>query len=147
MRYLQEIQSRYINFFAPKILVEISTMTKFLPKREFSNFEKGGKSINSQQICSYVIEMLKFVSNVLENTEKSIYLQFGRFRWPESADPADLTKSENFMFFDFLRSFYVHFPHCKFDEYRILGWNYNAENNHFTWNLAHFTAKLDHFTL
>ena len=87
------------------------------------------------------------VSHDLKSVLKSIYLQFGRFRWPESADPADLTKSENFMFFDFLRSFYVHFQHCKFDEYRLLGSNYNAENDHFTWNLAHFTVKFDHFTL
>ena len=45
------------------------------------------------------------MSEGLENTEQSIYPQFGRFRWPESADPADLTKSENFMFFDFLGDF------------------------------------------
>ena len=134
-------------FFHKKFRQKFVPWQKFLPKREFSSFEKGGKSVDSQQIYTYVIEILKYVSNVLENTEKSIYLQFGRFRWPESADPADLTKSENFMFFDFLRSFYVHFPHCKFDEYRILGWNYNAENDHFTWNLAHFTVKFDHFTL
>ena len=80
-------------------------MTEISTEREFSSFEKGGKSVDSQQIYTYVIEILKYVSNVLENTEKSIYLQFGRFRWLESADPADLIKSENFMFFDFFRSF------------------------------------------
>ena len=41
------------------------------------------------------------MSNDLESVLKSIYLQFGLFKWPESADPADLTKSENYMFFNF----------------------------------------------
>ena len=69
------------------------------------------------------------MSEGLENTEKSIYPQFGRFRWPESAD---LTKSENFIFFNFLRSFFVHFLHCNFYEYQNLDLDYYAENDHFT---------------
>ena len=92
-------------FFRKKFWQKFLPWQKFVPKREFLSFEKGGKSVDSQQIYTYVIEILKYVSNVLENTEKSIYLQFGRFRWPESADPADLTKAENFIIFDFLLSF------------------------------------------
>ena len=82
-----------------------------------------------------------------ENSEKSIYPQFGRFRWPESADLADLTKFENFIFFDFLRSFFVHFMHCNFCENQNMNLNYHAENDHFTSISLHFTTKFHHFAL
>ena len=98
--FIGDVKEAY-KFFSAKNFGRNFYHDKNLPKREFLSFEKGGKSVDSQQIYTYVIEILEYVSNVLENTEKSIYLQFGRFRWPESADPADLTKSENFMFFDF----------------------------------------------
>ena len=142
-----DLKKVYKFFFREKFWQKFLPSQKFLPKHGFSKFQKCEKKVDNPQKYSHIDEIWKYVSQDLEKGQKSIYPQFGRFRWPESADPADLTKSENFIFFDFLRSFYVHFPHCKVDEYRILGWNYNAENDHFTWNLAHFTVKFDHFTL
>ena len=73
----------------------------------------------------------KYVFQDLENSEKSIYPQFGRFRWPESADLADLIKSENFIFFDFLGSILSHFMHCKFHEHCKVVNIYNAEKDKF----------------
>ena len=49
------------------------------------------------------------MSHDLENVLTSIDIQFGRFRWPESADVADLIKSENFILFDFLGSIVAYF--------------------------------------
>ena len=135
-----KLSKMWENFFRRKLWQKLLPSQKFLPKYGFSSFQKSQKMVDNPQKSTHIDGIWICVSEDLENSEKSIYPQFGRFRWPESAD---LTKSENFMFFDFLRSFYVHFPHCKFDEYRISGWNYNAENDHFTWNLAHFTAKFE----
>ena len=73
---------------------------------------------------------------------KSICLQFGRFRWPESAD---LIKSENFIFFDFLRSILIHFMHCKFHEYWKMLQIYNAEKDDFWWILHTFPLLFIHF--
>ena len=67
----------------------------------------------------------------LEKGKKSIYSQFGRFRWPESADLADLIKTENFIFFDFLGSILAHFMHSKFHEYFKVVKIYNAEKDEF----------------
>ena len=87
------------------------------------------------------------MSHDLKSGLKSIYLQFGRFRWPESADPADLIKSENFIFFDFLRSILIHFMHCKFHEYWKVVQIYNAEKDDFWWILHTFPSLFIHFTL
>ena len=73
-------------------------------------------------------EFMTHLSHDLKSVLKSIYLQFGRFRWPESAD---LIKSENFIFFDFLGSILAHFMHCKFHEHCKVVNIYNAEKDKF----------------
>ena len=115
--FIGDLKKEYNFFFRKKFWQKFLPSQKFLPKYVFSSFEKVQKMVVNPQISTHIDDISIYVSEGLENTEKSIYPQFGRFRWPESADPADLTKSENFMIFDFSRSFYVHFPHCKIDEY------------------------------
>ena len=61
--------------------------------------------VDKSQKATHIDGIWIYVSEDLEKGQKAIYPQFGRFRWPESANPADLTKSENVMFFDFLLMF------------------------------------------
>ena len=142
-----DLKEVYKFFFRKKFWQKFLPSQKFLPKHGFSNFQKCGKMVDNPQKYSHMTDNWKYVSQGLENTEKSIYSQFGRFRWPESADPADLTKSENFIFFDFLRSFFVHFMHCNFHEKQNVELNHHAENDHFASIPLHFTTKPDHSTL
>ena len=108
-----DLKEAYKLFFRKKFWQEFLQSHKFLPKHGFSTFQKGGKKVDNPQKYSHMTEDKKYVFQDLENFLKSICPQFGRFRWPESAD---LTKFENFIFVDFLRSFFVHFMHCNFCE-------------------------------
>ena len=142
-----DLKEAYKFFFRKKFWQKFLPSQKFLPKHGFSTFQKGGKKVDNPQKYSHMTEDKKYVFQDLENSLKSIYPQFGRFRWPESADLADLTKFENFIFFDFLRSFFVHFMHCNVCENQNMNLNYHAENDHFTSISLHFTTKSHHFTL
>ena len=110
--FIGDLKKEYNFFFRKKFWQKFLPSQKFLKKHGFSSFQKCGKMVDNPQKSIHRDDIYIYVSEGLENTEKSTYPQFGLFRWTESADPTDLTKSENFIFFDFLRSFYVHFPHC-----------------------------------
>ena len=142
--FIGDLKEEYNFFFRKKFWQKFLPSQKFLPKHGFSKFQKCEKKVDNPQKYSHMDEIWKYVSQDLENTEKSIYPQFGQFRWPESAD---LTKSENFIFFDVLSAFFVHFMHCNIHEYQNLDLNYHAENDRFTSISQHFTTKTGHFTL